>query len=227
VTRTLIGFALIVIILAAAGEAVRRAAIIEERLADAQEELSTTARVVPATAAALDESIGPVTRVPIVGPRLVREVRHQQAESAYWQGDYTALVGSPTAAAAVPEDDSELLLLSANAAFRNAVRLNKTPQTLARSLDDVLKAYAAVLKADPESTDAAYDYEYVTRLRAALAAGRTAAMPAERTNNMQGEEGEPPEGNKNSEFNVIVPLRPEERQEQMDPGAGAVIKRRG
>lgn len=226
-TRTLLGFAVVVLVLVVAGEAFRRASLIEDRLATADEQLTTDGRVAPDVATALDESRGSLSRIPVLGARLDREVRHQRAEAAYWQGDYASLAVQPTAAGAAPEDDPSLLLITANAAFRRAVIQNRTAPTLARALDDVLKAYASALQADPESRDAAFDYEFVARLRTALTATRGAAVPAPRTASMQGEEGEPPMGNRSSEFNVIVPLRPEERQDQMDPGAGATFKRKG
>jgi hypothetical protein len=228
VTRTLVGFAVVVLVLVAAGEAFRRASLIEERLATADEQLTTDGRIAPEVTTALDAAAGSLSRVPILGARLERAIRYQRAEAAYWQGDYTALAVQPTpAGTSTAENDPSLLLIAANASFRRAVAQNRTPQTLARALDDVLKAYGTVLQANPQSTDAAFDYEYVARLRAVLAAGRGAAVPAPRTASMQGEEGEPPMGNKNADFNVIVPLRPEERQDQMDPGAGATFKRKG
>jgi hypothetical protein len=225
--KSLIGFAILVAALVVAGAAFRRASLIEDRLATAREQLTTTSRVAPELAAQLDESVSLVGRIPVIGTRITREVRRQRAEGAYWQGDYVALAPAAVGTTEATEDDPLVLLLSANARFRNAVRQNRTPQTLIRSLDEVLKGYGEVLKADPASTDAAFNYEYVVRLRAALAGGRGSNMPAPETSNMQGEEGEPPTGNQQSDFNVIVPLRPEERQEQMDPGAGAEFKRKG
>jgi hypothetical protein len=225
--KSLIGFAVLVIVLALAGNAFRRAATIEDRLALAEEQLTTTTQVSPAVDRQLDESVALVAPIPVVGARIAHQVRKQRAEAAYWQGNYAALAPTAGAAAALPEDDPALLLLTANAGFRNAVRVNRTPQTLARSLDEVLKAYTAVLKVDPDSIDAAFNYEYVAKLRTALTAGRGGSLPPPRDSQMQGEEGEPPKGTPESEFKVLVPLRPEERQEQTDPGTGADFKRKG
>jgi hypothetical protein len=91
----------------------------------------------------------------------------------------------------------------------------------------VLKGYGRVLDQSPASLDAAYNYEFVARLRNALSGGRASGLPEPESRSMQGEEGEPPEGTRKSDFNVIVPLRPEERQEQLDPGSGAEFKRKG
>ena len=44
---------------------------------------------------------------------------------------------------------------------------------------------------------------------------------------MHGEEGDPPQGTKPPDFNVIVPMRPDERQDQFDAGVGGVTRRKG
>jgi hypothetical protein len=226
--RSLIGFAVVAAVLLAGGVAFRRAALIEDRLADAQVQLVTTGAVTPITNDAIDEALDLAGGVPVLGTRLERQVRRQRAEADYWQGNYAAIAPTPGAAAAMTSgEDPELVLITANAGFRSAVQANRSAQALARTLDEVLKSYATVLQADPSSRDAAHNYEYVVRLRTALTAGRNATVPAPQQNNMQGEEGDPPEGARESDFNVIVPLRPEERQEQMDPGAGATFQRKG
>jgi hypothetical protein len=224
--KSLIGFIVVALLLVGAGEAFRRASLIEERLATADEQLTTTGRVAPDVDASLDDSVALAGRIPVLGARINRQVHRQRAEGAYWQGQYATLIPAATATGDAAEDDPAVLLLAANARFRSAVLQNRTPQTLLRSLDEVLKGYGTVLKADPDSIDAAYNYEYVTRLRTALA-GRGGTMPAPRSSNMQGEEGEPPMGSQKSDFNVIVPLRPDERQDQTDPGAGAQFQRKG
>jgi hypothetical protein len=225
--KTLLGFGLVAVILLVAGDAFRRASNIEDALAAAQEQLATTTHVSAPVDQRVDDSIALVQRVPWLGARITRAVKRERAEAAYWQGDYGALSPSAGEAAATTEDDPALLLLTADAGYRSAERANRTPQTLARSLDDVLKAYTAVLKADPTNKDAAFNYEYVVQLRAALTANRGAAVPALRRQNMQGEPGEPPDRKGNGDFNVIVPLRPEERQDQTEPGVGAGTQRKG
>jgi hypothetical protein len=214
------------VVLILAAEGARRAALIEDALATADEQLTTTGAAARETDAAIDSALDVASRLPVIGPRLEQQVRRSRATQAYWQGEYGALVSGPLAPAA-GETDPTLQLLSANAVFRQVVARGGTPQALASGLDDVLKGYSTVLDRDPSSVSGAYNYEFVSRLRGALAGGRTSGMPEPESRSMQGEEGEPPEGTRKSDFNVIVPLRPEERQEQLDPGAGAEFKRKG
>jgi len=216
----------LVVALVAAAEGFRRAAAIEEALATADEQLTTTGAISRDADATLDAALGLASRLPVLGPRLEQQVRRNRATQAYWQRDYAALVSGPLAPAAT-ETDATIRLLSANAAFRQAAKRGGTPQVIARGFDDVLKAYADVLDRDPANVNGAYNYEFVSRLRSALAGGRASGTPEPDSRSMQGEPGEPPKGTPKSDFNVIVPLRPEERQEQLDPGAGAEFKRKG
>ena len=71
--------------------------------------------------------------------------------------------------------DAEVLLAAANAAFRSHEREGGAGPAQVQRLDGVLQAYAAVLKAAPKHMDAAYNYEYVSRVRDQVA--RSAGKP--------------------------------------------------
>ncbi|HEY6361820.1 MAG TPA: hypothetical protein VIX63_11985 [Vicinamibacterales bacterium] len=211
----------------------RRAAAIEDRLASTQEQLMTqTATVTPAAYDEVEDALAFATRIPLVGRSLLDEVRVQRAQAAYWNGDYAAvasLAAGPPAPAAVEaeNEDPDLMFLAANASYRRTIQSGAERPVMLRALDDVLKRYGDVLDADPEYTGAAYNYEFVGRLRTALARGRPSDAIASERPNMHGDEGNPPQGTKPPEFNVIVPMRPDERQEQFDAGVGGVTRRRG
>lgn len=96
-----------------------------------------------------------------------------------------------------------------------------------KRLDSVLQAYATVLKATPRHPDAAYNYEYVVRVRDALAGARPASadrgqmsataarratddLPAGPT--LHGRPGAPPPAARVDEFEILAPMLPEERE---------------
>jgi hypothetical protein len=231
--KTLVVRLIIAALLLAGGEAFRRAALIETRLADSQQRLTiATASVTPASVDDVEASLGAAAQIPVIGDALRRDVRRQRALAAYWNADY-ASVAARAAASAGEEtgdepDDPTLRFLEANAAFRNTLRTRRDRAGVLRGLDDALKLYGDVLRADPSHTGAAYNYEFVGRLRTAIGRGqRTDNLAPEGPPQMHGEEGNPPEGTKPPEFNVIVPMRPEERQEQFEAGEGGVTRRRG
>ncbi len=218
---------LVAAVLLTAGEAARRAATIEDRLAETQEQLMTqTATVTPAAYDEVEQALALAGRIPLVGESLLEDVREQRAVAAYWNGDYASVTAS--APATDEAGDPDLMFLAANASYRSTIESRVERPVLLRGLDEALKRYSDVLGAEPDHTGAAYNYEFVSRLRTALGKGRQgAAIANEGRPNMHGEEGNPPEGTQPPEFNVIVPLRPDERQEQFDAGVGGVTRRRG
>jgi hypothetical protein len=232
--RTTVGYLVVVILLLAGGEVFRRTARFEDALSAAQERLTTQN-----PSEADDERAAPLAAsFPVVGPPIRADMQRQRALEAYWRGDYSGADLSYSGADLsgprnrnTPEPDGQPAdgttgLIAANAMFRDLARQPGSSQELVRRLDAVLKAYVSVLEVDPDAVDAAYNYEFVSRLRGALAAGRgNVKLPS--TPNMNGDKGTPPTETKPGEFNIIVPLSPEERKEQLDPGAGAVPQRKG
>ena len=154
--KAFVGPVVLALILLAAGEGLRRASTIEGTLATAEEQLTTLGAASRESEAALDEALRVASGLPVLGARLSADVLRNRATQAYWQKDYAALVSGPFAPTA-DETSATLLLLSANAAFRQVVAREKTAATLARGLDDVLKGYATVLDRDPGNRDAAYN----------------------------------------------------------------------
>lgn len=244
--RTAVGYLIIVILLLTSGEVLRRTAIFEDALSSAQEHL-TTQNPVDTTAQEDDERAAPLAAsLPWVGPSIRADLRRQRALAAYWRGDYAALTGADPLARRSSQSevgsgprngqtldqqgqpsDGATRFIEANAMFRDLARQSGNSQVLIRGLDAVLKAYVSVLEVDPNAVDAAYNYEFASRVRGALAAGRVNSIKLPTNSNMNGEKGSPPPQTKPTEFNIIVPLRPEERQEQVDPGASGPPQRKG
>ncbi len=218
--RTTVGYLVVVVLLLAGGEVFRRTAKFEDALSAAQEHLTTQN-----PSEEDDERAAPLAAsFPVVGPPIRADVRRQRALAAYWRADYTAL---KTPDLERQPADETTGLIAANAMFRDLVRQPGSIQELVRGLDAVLKAYVSVLEVDPNAVDAAYNYEFVSRLRGALAAARANSVKLPSTPNMHGDKGAPPTETKPGEFNIIVPLSPEERKEQLEPGVGAVPQRKG
>jgi hypothetical protein len=229
--RTATGRIVIAAVLLVIGLGLRSTATVEQQLANAEQALTT---VGPSAALdtldTIDVGNAFAVRLPVVGALLSNEVNRQQARAAYWLSDYTALppVGEEGAAAA---DDSDLVFLSANAGFRSVQRSDLDASGAIQGLDAVLQSYARVLLEEPRRLDAAFNYEFVSLQRMLLAGGgeldafledEAEADPSD----MHGAEGAPPPDTAPGEFNVIVPMRPDERGE-FEAGAGSVRQRQG
>jgi hypothetical protein len=231
---TIVGSLVVVILLLAGGEVFRRTATFEDALSADQEHL-TTQNPADTLAQEDDARAAPlVASLPVVGPPIRADLRRQRALAAYWRGDYAAVNSAdrPDQRNGTSEPEGEpadgaTRLIEANAMFRDLARQPGNSQVLVRGLDAVLKAYVSVLEVDPNAVDAAYNYEFVSRLRGAVAAGRAGGIKTPAESSMNGDKGSPPPQTKPNEFNIIVPLSPEERLEQLDPGAGGVPRRKG
>ncbi len=233
--RTFVGYVIAALVLAGGGEAFRRASEVQARLAAAEEQLATLApEAAEAEFSGVEASLGLAGRTPVVGPALLADVQEQRAAAAYWRGDYSALPSEETELAS-DDLDADVVFLAANAAFRTALT-RKTVQDVLKDMDRVIRTYTLLLKKDASHVDGAYNFEYAVRVRNALAklrpnAANAFSMEAKKEPpsrpNVHGEEGAPPENTPQQEFQVIVPLRPDERGDQMKAGTGAPRIRRG
>jgi hypothetical protein len=156
----------------------------------------------------------------------------------YWLGRYDDLAGRDDGSAG-----PERLFLAANAAYRVARRDTAMGPDTARRLDGVLQAYVAVLKADPRHADAAYNFEYVARLRDAHARMKPPAPSRERPSpraapplpvedlprgpTVHGRPGGPPPESKAEEFEILTPRDLGEREADPEQAPGARMRRKG
>ena len=152
----------------------------------------------------------------------------RQAAVRYWQGDYAGLLADYADGAAGAADASPALqVLVANAAYRAGLAAGDDRDRLLRSLDGAIDAYLGVLQESAGQRDAAYNYEYLVRLRADVASG--ADLPAA-DQGQHGREGEAPEDAALEEIRIYVPVQRDvdpELDEQPTLGAGGQIRKRG
>jgi hypothetical protein len=230
--KTLAGQLVLALLLAAAGLAVRQASIVETRLAAAESALATLDPDGADRAyGEVEEALGLAGQLPFIGEQLVTDVRQERAMVSYWRGDYAAV---PTAEADLaPESASaDFVFIAGNAAYRN-VGGKHTGQQGAQDLDPVLRIYTTLLKKSPGHIDAAYNYEFIVRLRNVLSRMKPGETPKGAPSDeaappsVHGEKGNPPANTPPEQFNVIVPLKPDERGELMKAGTSGPRQRKG
>jgi hypothetical protein len=135
-----------------------------------------------------------------------------------------------------------VLFAVANAAYRSATRDGAVGPEAARRLDGVMQAYAGVLKANPRHADAAYNFEYVSRLRDMLArlkpvplgsgdeprgAGRIQTSDLPRGVTMHGAPGGPPVNVPMEEFEILIPREAGEQETSPGQAEGGRLRRKG
>lgn len=163
----------------------------------------------------IERSMPNVSRVPRVGDVLLDDVRTYRLVADYWGSDYD-LHG----AADLPDaEDGEQQFVHANAAYRLSRQQRVAPRIAVQQLDSAARRYAAVLEQHPEHVDAAYNYEFVVRLRNRIARANTALsvtrlatikgdLPTGPT--IHGDPGAPPKGVNLGQFDLLIPLQSDE-----------------
>jgi hypothetical protein len=245
--RKVLGQAAIALVLFGLGFIAWNAGTLQGRVADAHEELAMLRyNTADAEYGDIESSMGYVSRVPWVGDALLTDVRGDRATGDYWQARYDALAPKRDEAGSTIEQQPNELLLAANAGFRTSQRDTADRQMTLRRLDAAIKTYTDLLKKSPDA-DAAYNFEYIVRLRDTLSKAKPAPpgkredpakavqrltgvvmagdLPEGRT--VHGDPGAPPPNTDMTQFKMHIPVRPDERQGGSDAGQGKEKIRKG
>jgi hypothetical protein len=209
--------AIIALLLVGAGAVLWRSSEMERRLAAAERDLVTLRYDAAAEAAAQ-----PGGRIAALMPGVGRtnaDAKSVETTAAYWQGNYEAVADYPDAK-----------LLAANAAYRNMRKAGGSWQAVVGRMDTLVKQYAEILRDDPGNAEAAFNYEYMVRLRQVIAARKQPVAPLDTADaglSIHGFAGAPPEASDMKKFKMIVPMRPDERLEAEKAGKGATKVKKG
>jgi hypothetical protein len=224
------GYLVAAVVLALVGVAFLTAGNLERDLASAQEDLATLKYGgAEATFDTAERYFEYASHLPWVGNAPLNEVRARKAALHYWQQQYAAVLPQETdPVGAVPPDNLDLQLVVANAVYRAGMTQAKDRQGTLQALDAGISAYLTVLKNTSHDPDAAYNYEYLIRLRDEIDKGRRKGPGELAMRGPQGAEGAPPTIESTlSDFKIYIPLESEERQDQGVAGKAAPMKRKG
>ncbi len=245
--KKVLGQVVVALVLLGAGFASWMAGNLQRRVADAHEELALLRyNALDAEYGELDQAMGYLRRVPWVADNLVNDVEEQRAAAEYWQARYDALAPQRDANGSVIEQEPAVQAMAANAAYRTGQRETGDRQAMLRRLDAAIKSYTELLKKDANNIDAAYNYEYLVRLRDTASKAKPVTskredparalqkltgivmagdLPEGRT--VHGEPGTPPPNTDMTQFKMHIPIRPDERQGGSDAGQGKQKIRKG
>lgn len=210
------GQALIAIVLVAAGAILWRSSEYERRVAAAERDLVTLKYGDAAVAA---EQPGGRLAGLMPYSRANADAKTLASTAGYWGGDYDKAIENPDAK-----------LLAANATYRKIRQAGGSWQAVVGRMDSLVKQYAEILRDNPSNTEAAFNYEYVVRLRALIAQRKLPVPPIDARNStitIHGFAGAPPEEADMKKFKMIVPMRPDERLEAEKAGKGTTKVRKG
>src|SRR5687767_242481 len=228
--KSITGLVIGAVVAVAVGAVGLTTARLQGHMADAQEQIATL-QYDPARAS-LDEAeryLAYTQWVPGVGDESLREVRARKAALQYWQGQYEAVLPAQAEpVAGVDETNVELQLVVANAAFRVGLQGEKDRTALVQSLNEAAGGYMTVLKNNTWHEDAAHNYEYVVRLRDAVAKGSRPPASAPEQGADLGESGAPSPATTTKGFEIYIPLEGSEKTpEGGEAGKAEANKRKG
>ena len=225
--KSVTAFLVAAVVFAAVGIAALTASRLQRDLADAQERATTRQYALAQQSLdAAQDHLRYARLVPRLGETTVREVRARQAALQYSQGDYAkVLPAQAEPVAAVDENNTELQLVVANAAFRNGLK-GVTERTAAvQALNEAANGYLTVLKNNWHE-EAAYNYEYVIRLRDEVAKGRRPPSDQMPQDMELGSRGAPSEATTTKGFQIYIPLQGDEKSPEAGDAAKAGEKAR-
>jgi hypothetical protein len=212
----------LVILLVVAGYVLWTIGAAEQRLAAAERTLATLRYDAAAEALETAAATNAAERVIADVTGMADDAASTKRTVAYWLGDLEQFLER--------NDDPALKMLAADASYRALRAQGGTWQSVTTRLDAIAKRYADIVREQPDNDDAAYNYEFVVRLRAAVATAKQAIAPLNLDNTgltIHGHRGGPPEGSDAKKFKMIVPMRPDERMEAEQAGRGAQKIRKG
>lgn len=166
------------------------------------------------------------TRLLWIGNEPLNDVRVRKAALQYWQRQYGSIIPEQTdPVGVIAADNLELQLVVANAVYRTGQAKATDRDTTLQAVQAGIDAYQTVLRNAERHETAAYNYEYLVRLRDEIEERDvTPDLPEAGEDGQFGEEGGPPEEEGRSNFPIRVPL---DIEDFGDPGTDSPIQRQG
>ncbi|HZI80414.1 MAG TPA: hypothetical protein VFD69_12925 [Vicinamibacterales bacterium] len=216
-------------VLAVVGVVSLRIATVERLVADAQQDLATlNYERAEQSLAEAEESIGVARWVPGFGSSVMDEVRARRGALQYWQRKYdTLLPEGEDPVTAIEEGSLDLKLVVANAVYRQNQGRYKDREVTKQALEESAAAYFAVLKNSAWREDAAYNYEYLIRLRDEQAKGKQPPQGGDASKGEMGQGGQPSEATSQKGFQIYIPLESQEKPLGGDAGKAPGKDRKG
>jgi hypothetical protein len=222
------GYIFVAVALAIAGGACLAAGLLNRDMARGQQStMALKYDEADQTFAATERYFEYASHLPGVGNGPVNDVRTRRAELRYWQGQYAAVPSQPDSAGVGAEENIGLQLVAANAGYRAGRLQAKDRQATIQAVESSIQAYLGILKNTAQQEDAAYNYEYLVRLRQDLLAGRVNFRVPKKDIDPNGMSGSLLERGDGAKFKTRIPLQNEERDKAGGAGKIPPAKRKG
>jgi hypothetical protein len=225
--KGIVGYLFAAVVLALAGAVCLAAGFLNRDMAHAQQSvMALKYDDADKTFATTERYLEYASHLPWVGDGPVNDIRTRRAELRYWQGQYAA-ISSQQQDSAGGADNVGLQLVAANAGYRAGRLQAKDRQTTVQAVESGIQAYLGILKNTARQEDAAYNYEYLVRLRADLLEGRANFRVPKAKFDPNGLSGSILSRADGAQFKTRIPLQNEERDKAAGAGKIPPAKKKG
>ena len=227
--KTSIVSLIVAVVLGGLAASALTASRVDRQVARAQQQLATLELRAPETLyAELSSYLDFAERLPWLFGETRAELSTRRVGLRYWRGEYGGILADygDTSAPEVAGNRS-LQGIIANAFYRASLEPGAEREQVMQALDSAISVYLGVLQQGEDYLDAAYNYEYLIRLRADIVSGADIPMTIQ---SPHGREGEAPVDANFEDIKIYVPVQRDvdpEFDESPTLGAGGRIRKRG
>jgi hypothetical protein len=221
--KTIVAYFCLAAVLVLAGALCLDAGLLDRNMANAQQDvLASNYDQADRTFAASQPYFEYASHLSWIGDGPVNDIRARRAAIRYWQGNYASVISQQADGGnGAGADNIGLQLVAANAVFRAGQIQAKDRKTLLQAVEAGIQANLAILKDTARQDEAAYNYEYLTRLRNKILNNEPDFKISKPLNDPNGLSGSiMMEGGDSTKFKTIIPLTIEERKDV--GGAGKI-----
>jgi hypothetical protein len=227
--KGIVGYLFVAVMLALAGAVFLAAGFLNRDMAHAQQSvMALKYDEADKTFATTERYFEYASRLPWIGDGPLNDVRTRRAELQYWQGQYAAISSpQPESGNGTGADNIGLQLVSAHAGYRAGRLQAKDKQAAVQAVEAGMQAYLGILKNTTRQEDAAYNYEYLVRLRQDLLEGRANFRVPKAQFDPNGLSGSLLSRGDGAQFKTRIPLQNEERDKAAGAGKIPPAKKKG
>lgn len=176
----------------------------------------------------LENSFDYGRRVPILLDKWRNELKISRARVKYWEKNYFELINSGDDGQDQENENPNLRFIRANASYKN-VETEKDKKSLLEGTESALNGYIYTIRKDSENFNAAFNYEYLLRVRSDTAKSKKPnGEPLPSSNqSIHGLKGQQAQGDGEVKIKIHVPLTGEEGEEKSKDAGKGDFKRKG
>lgn len=164
----------------------------------------------------LEKNLDYGQRMPILLDKWRNELRVSRARGKYWQKNYSELINEGDGGRDQNSEDPNLRFIRANASYKN-VEAEKNEKILVEGMENAINGYVYTIRNDSENFNAAFNYEYLLRVRSDTAKNKKpSGQPSSSSRGIHGQKGQQVQRGDGGKIRIHIPLTNEEDEKSKD-----------